>query len=538
MKRIYIGLMVVMVALAACGAPAEAEVATERSTSAPVATAVTEEMATTPAPTDRPTAMPTATPVPLPTLGPVTVLPDEEAELILYALLSEDFTISGEALRRIIIANDPRFVPVLIDMLYFDRLNVTPRAQLTEHVETLELLTGVFYGDDWIQWAEWYAGQDDITPPPGYATWKGLVLGRLSSGFRSILQDGQPARIRVEDIQWGGVAFDGIPALDNPAMIPGGAVTYLDPAEPVFGLYFNGEARAYPLRIMDWHEMANDTVGGVEVALAYCTLCGSAIAYRRVLPEAVSAAAGLEAGQPLTFGSSGLLYSSNKLMFDRETLTLWSHITGEPVYGPLAESGIVLERLPVVLTTWGEWLALHPKTTALDIVTGHNRQYEPGTPYGVYFEGEEVWFPVFQRSTLLSDKARVYAIVLNGAPKAYPVGALTQDRVVNDVLGGVELVLIADPDEVIVDGTDFVNQRVVNYSAGLTVRAYASEGIEFALDDDGQVVDADGTVWTVTEEALVGPDGRELARLPGHLAYWFGWFNFYPRTEVYSATGR
>lgn len=528
MKRIYIGLMVVMVALAACGAPVEAEVATEGSTEAPVVTEAAEVVEATSEPTEAPAATPTATPVPLPTLGPVTELPDEDAELILYALLSEDFAISGEALRRIITANDRRFVPVLIDMLYFDRLNVTPRAQLTEHVETLELLTGVFYNDDWIQWAEWYAEQDDLTPPPGYATWKGLVLGRLSSSFRDILQDGQPARIRVEDIQWGGVAFDGIPALDNPAMIPGGAVTYLDPAEPVFGLYFNGEAKAYPLRIMDWHEMANDTVGGVEVALAYCTLCGSAIAYQRVVEAG---------GDPLTFGSSGLLYSSNKLMFDRETLTLWNHITGEPVYGPLAESGIVLERLPVVLTSWGEWLAAHPNTTALDIVTGHDRQYEPGTPYGVYFQGDEVWFPVFQRSELLSDKARVYALVLNGAPKAYPIGALAQDRVVNDVLGGVEVVLIADPDEVIVDGTDFVNQRVVNYSAGLAVRAYASEGIAFGLDDDGQVVDADGNVWTVTEEALVGPGGETLARLPGHLAYWFGWFNFYPRTEIYSAAG-
>ena len=129
-------------------------------------------------------------------------------------------------------------------------------------------------------------------------------------------------RIRLEEVVWGGVQFDGIPSLDNATMINADKADYLLDTDLVFGIEINGDARAYPLRIMGWHEMANDVIGGVPVALAYCTLCGSGILYETLLEGS---------DDPLVFGSSGLLYRSNKLMFDRTTNSLWNQFSGEPV---------------------------------------------------------------------------------------------------------------------------------------------------------------------------------------------------------------
>src|SRR5262249_16913321 len=154
---------------------------------------------------------------------------------------------------------------------------------------------------------------------------------------------------------------DGIPALDNPRMIAADAAAYLNSDDPVFGIEINGDARAYPLRIANWHEMVNDIVGGVPVSLAYCTLCGAGILFdgRVEGPD-----------QPFTFGSSGLLYRSNKLMYDRQTRSLWSQFSGRPVVGPLTGSGVELHLLPVMLTSWAQWRLLHPETRVLSLDTG------------------------------------------------------------------------------------------------------------------------------------------------------------------------
>ena len=131
--------------------------------------------------------------------------------------------------------------------------------------------------------------------------------------------------------------------------------------QSIYGISLNGDDRAYPLRIMDWHEMANDIVGGVPVSLAYCTLCGAGIAFDGRVPAGDSSES-----TTYTFGSSGFLYRSNKLMYDRQSRTLWNQFTGQPVLGPLADEDISLELLPVVLTTWKDWVDQHPDTQVLD----------------------------------------------------------------------------------------------------------------------------------------------------------------------------
>ncbi|MEM8789790.1 MAG: DUF3179 domain-containing (seleno)protein, partial [Pseudomonadota bacterium] len=197
-------------------------------------------------------------------------------------------------------------------------------------VETLEQVTGHTGPRDWFDWMLWQEANPQIRPHPSYIEFKRNVFLSIDPNFDDFLQPShiQPdaMRIRLEEITWGGVRKDGIPSLDNPTMILAAEADYLRPDDLVFGVAINGDARAYPLRIMGWHEMFNEVIGGVPLALAYCTLCGSGILFETALEGR---------DEPLVFGSSGFLYRSNKLMFDRETHTLWNQFTGKPVMGPL-----------------------------------------------------------------------------------------------------------------------------------------------------------------------------------------------------------
>jgi hypothetical protein len=430
------------------------------------------------------------------------VVSEEQLAADLLRLLIPDATEMAPVVQRAAASRDRRFIAPLIELIRF-----RPPVDLEG---ALRAITGAHPGSRWTDWYVWMGEHPEVPLPPGFATWKGRLYGRrMDPELRRFLDSERPSRIRVELIQWGGVKVDGIPALQNPRFLAAAEATYLTADEPVFGVEIAGDARAYPLRILDWHEMANDVVGGVSVALTYCTLCGAGVLYDARAAD----------GRTFTFGSSGFLYESNKLMFDRQTDTLWNQLTGEPVNGPLAESGIALKRLPVVVTSWARWRQEHPQTRVLDIATGYDRDYTPGKAYGKYFASPELMFPVWNRSKALPDKAWIFALLLGGAPKAYPLDALARQRVVDDTLGGTPVVLLAD-------------------SGGREVRAYERGAFRFAPGADPLTpVDQTGRPFRVTEAALLGPAGESLPRLPGHLAYWFGWFSFYPRTAIY-APGR
>ena len=221
-------------------------------------------------------------------------------------------------------------------------------------------------------------------------------------------------------------------------------------------------------------------------------------------------------GRTFVFGSSGFLFRSNKLMYDAQTLSLWNHMRGEPVVGPLADSGIRLPVRPVVTTTWQQWLRVHPDTLVLDIDTGYTRDYTPGRPYGRYYASPDTMFPVSPRDSRLNAKDVVFVLRLPSAAKVYPLAAFAGEALVHDRVAGVDVLVMGQ-----------VSTR--------TVRAYRAEGLRFrAGPDGGTVVDGRGEAWAVEETALVSrATGRRLARLAGHLAYWFGWFAFHPDTPVY-----
>jgi hypothetical protein len=374
----------------------------------------------------------------------------------------------------------------------------------TAIVRRLETLTNAHAGTRWFDWMLWQQAHPEVSPYPGYAGFLTDLLTGIDPQFRRFVRAGVPHAIRLEEIAWGGVAVDGIPALDNPKLIAAEAATYLNPGDPVFGVEINADARAYPLRIANWHEMLNDIVGDVPVSLAYCTLCGAGILFD-----------GRVAGRdrPFTFGSSGLLYRSNKLMYDRQTDTLWNQFTGPPAVGPLVGSGIVLTPLPVTLTTWTQWRMRHPGTRVLSLDTGYVRDYGPGVAYRDYFTSPELMFPALFKDKRLSRKDLIFGIRVPGGVKAWPLADFAGGALLHDRVGLVDVVLVGDP-------------------KGLGARAYRSDGRRFKRAAVADELVSGGRHWRVTEAALLGPDGESLPRLPGHVAYWFAWAGYFEGAQL------
>ena len=373
----------------------------------------------------------------------------------------------------------------------------------------LKKLTGNQKNETWFEWMVWQEAHPKLKPHKTFAHLKHFVFTKLDPRFDRFVRPGIKMDIRLEEVTWGGVRVDGIPALVNPKHISPREATWLADSNEVFGVVINGEARAYPLRILNWHEMFNDTVGGVPVALAYCTLCGAGILFDRRVPGRA---------KPFTFGSSGLLYRSNKLMYDRETDSMWNQFTGQPVSGKLRGSGIRLKVLPVVVTSWKKWRERYPNTKVLSLQTGHTRDYSAGAAYGHYFSSPELMFPTVVRDRRLRPKDQVFGVRLPGAQKAWPLKAFGDGKVINDRLGAQPLVLIGS-------------------AATRTVRAYRRGSLQFrAGASPDRLVDQTGGAWRVTPANLIGPQGQKLARIAGHLAYWFAWAGYFgPKTVLYRA---
>jgi hypothetical protein len=387
-----------------------------------------------------------------------------------------------------------------------------PPARLAEF---LEEQTGQTFGADVAQWREW-AWSLPYAPHPQYGDFKGRLYALLDPRFAVFFRAEVEPTIRLDEISWGGVSINGIPPLDHPKHVPASEASYLADDNVVFGFYLDGEARAYPKRILAWHEFALDRVGERELAIVYCTLCGTVIPF--------DARVG---GRVLTFGTSGLLYRSNKLMFDHETASLWSSLTGEPVVGPVVELKLKLSALPVVTTTWREWRTRHPDTLVLSLDTGFERDYSEGAAYRAYFATDELMFGVSQRDGRLPNKAEVFVVRSTSPPDASSAArADAPPFAISTRLLGERPVFHTD-----VGGTNIV----VVTSAGGANRAYASATYRFATTDGNDTVrDDNGREWVADEDFLVAKfdSGVRLARVAGHRAFWFGWYAQHPDTVL------
>lgn len=229
--------------------------------------------------------------------------------------------------------------------------------------------------------------------------------------------------IPVGEILSGGPPKDGIPAILNPQFLQADQVTFLREDDLVIGVVLNGDAKAYPIRILNWHEVVNDTIADQPVVVTWCPLTQSAIAFDR-----------RAGGHVKTFGVSGRLYNSNVLIYDRESESLWSQLEEAAVTGPL--TGTSLTPVRSKLVTWGTWRSLHPETHVLSTVTGHLRDYQRD-PYERYLGDHEPMFPVNHQDPRLPAKTKVLGIELNGIAKAYPLARPKNvARPLIDTLGG------------------------------------------------------------------------------------------------------
>ncbi len=238
------------------------------------------------------------------------------------------------------------------------------------------------------------------------------------------------ATVPADKILPGGPPKDGIPALSNPKFITPSEATYLQPEDRIIGLTASDQAKAYPLKILNYHEIVNDRVGDLPVAVTYCPLCDSCAVFDRRT----------KLGER-EFGVSGLLYNSNVLMYDRsdQTESLWSQVLTQGVSGPGAKKS--LTALPLELTTWGDWQSRHPNTLVLSAETGHDRNYSL-SPYAKYFSTPRLMFPAEPSSDRLPAKSRVLGVWTETVAKAYPESNFSQDRQrVEDVLDGKKVVL-------------------------------------------------------------------------------------------------
>ena len=388
------------------------------------------------------------------------------------------------------------YTPMAIEMLSLSRGEMSYRFR-----ELLKLKTGQDFGFDSNDWFVWWWQQEPVVDA-SYATFKSKLYGLIDEKFETYFSRDRRTRIRLDEVRWGGVKQDGIPPLRQPKMITADNASYLEDDNVIFGIEINGDARAYPKRILAWHEMFIDEIGGTEFAGVYCTLCGAVILYKTVHGDTRH-----------QLGTSGFLYRSNKLMYDKDTQSLWNTTWGEPVIGPLVGKGIKLERSFLVTTTWGEWRRRHPTTTVLSLETGYRRDYGEGVAYHSYFATDDLMFSISTRDNRLKNKDEVLALV-------FPEHSLKSMAIAADYL---------EKNPVYTSALDQLNFVVLTDKSGAN-RVYRTDGVEFIdYDRDASVTDSDGRTWELFEDKLRHKQMERL-RLPAHRAFWFGWHAAYPDT--------
>ncbi len=392
------------------------------------------------------------------------------------------------------------FVPMVIEVLY---LSGEPKLN-AELISVLQSKTGMDFGFNINKWYEWVWNKDE-NKHPEYAEFKSKLYSLIDPRFTGYFGSDFKTTIRLDEVRWGGVRQDGIPPLRQPRMIKAGKANYLDDTNIVFGIEVNGDARAYPKRIMAWHEMFVDKVGGKNVAGVYCTLCGSMILYNTEV-----------GGVNHQVGTSGFLYRSNKLMYDKATQSLWNTLWGRPVIGRLVGKGIELERMSIVTTTWGEWKKRHPDTKVLSLNTGYRRDYGEGVAYNEYFATDDLMFTVPKLDKRLKNKDEVLGLVFAehpDIPLAISADFLSKNPIYKSSIGKKDFIVLTD-------------------KSGAS-RVYENKGVEFkSWDQQNSVIDSSGTKWTLTESKLVSESGQKLFRLPSHKAFWFGWYSAYSNTVL------
>ncbi len=329
--------------------------------------------------------------------------------------------------------------------------------------------------------------------------------------------------VSYNDILAGGPPRDGIPPIDQPEFISiAEADEWLKPMEPVIQMAVNQDVRAYPIQILTWHEIVNDTVGGLPVVVTFCPLCNTAIAFERIVGD-----------QELTFGTTGRLRFSNLIMYDRQTETWWQQATGEGIVGEL--TGSQLTFVPAAMVSWEEFKQANPQGLVLSRETGFTRSYGRN-PYVGY---DDVNNPPFlyrgpQTPGELPPVARILALELDGESVAYPYDLLSEISVINDQVGEQEVAIFWAPGTasaldvyVIAEGQDVGSAVAFDRNLDGQVLSFRSDG-ERILDNET------GSTWNILGRAVDGPlSGEQLTEVVSVNHFWFSWAAFKPETRIY-----
>ena len=325
--------------------------------------------------------------------------------------------------------------------------------------------------------------------------------------------------VPYEEFLSGGPPRDGIPPIDAPLFESMDAANaWLADREPVITLDLGGEARAYPLQILMWHEIVNDTVGGIPVVVTFCPLCNTALVFER---PAIG-------GERLTFGTSGNLRNSDLVMWDRQTESWWQQFTRQAIVGDL--TGTQLDFLPTSIVSWGDFKTIYPNGQVLSQDTGFVRNYGVN-PYAGYDNVNQ--FPFLFDGPLddrLQPMARVLGIELDGLTVAYPLDRLAAEAVINDILGEAPVVTFWKGGTAsAVDTSDISQGRDVG-TTGVYLRTVDDQTLTFSPGPKGTFLDAEtGSTWDILGHATSGPlEGTRLTALPHHDTFWFAWAAFVP----------
>jgi hypothetical protein len=338
--------------------------------------------------------------------------------------------------------------------------------------------------------------------------------------------DFENALVGVREFQVG-APKDGIRSIDDPKFVPVADADFLDEREPVVAFELDGDARAYPVRILMFHEIVNDIVAGEPVAITYCPLCNSALVFDSTVDGVV-----------YEFGVSGLLRNSDLVMFDRETETWWQQITGEGLVGTLA--GSVLEVLPSSMLSFAEFRRAWPDGTVLSTDTGTGFSYGRN-PYVEYDDPDARPF-LFrgERDERLPAMERVVALEVEDDAAAYPFTELREASVVNDTVGGEPVVILYQPGTAsALDTSDISEGRDVGTGVAFH-RTLDGRTLTFEPAPDGTFRDAEtGSTWGVTGRATAGAlEGARLEPVVHGNHFWFSWAAFHPHTTIWSGGER
>lgn len=332
-----------------------------------------------------------------------------------------------------------------------------------------------------------------------------------------------------DDVVSGGPPPDGIPPIDDPRYERVSDVDWLAAREPVIALTIGDDARAYPLQILTWHEIVNDEVGGVPVAVTFCPLCNTPFAFERPVVD----------GEVTTFGTSGKLYHSNLVMYDRATSSLWPQASGRAVMGAL--TGATLRRLPVQIVAWEDFRSAFPAGRVLSRDTGHDRPYGEN-PYVGYDDVESgPWLFEGEVDGRLAPIERVLGVEAGDEVVAFPyfrlrAGASDGHAAVNTSVGGRPVVVVWSAGTTsALDRASIAASEDVGSAAAFS-RRLQGRTLRFRATRRGIVDASTGTRWNLFGRAVRGPlAGRRLHPMDAHDSFWFDWAAFHPDTALWGS---